>query len=106
MNLEQAAERIDRVLKPLRRREIIALVEGGPITEPAEAFEFLRRNSPSDKLNDLGDQTKESRAGSSSEREWVLRALIEHRYRRAETAAALGISRKTLYNKMARYGLL
>ena len=85
--------------------ERAAVLCAGPVIGTGD-FEFLRRDSPSDKLNHLGDQTKESRAGSSSEREWVLRALIEHCYRRAETAAALGISRKTLYNKMARYGLL
>jgi DNA-binding NtrC family response regulator len=72
----------------------------------ANDFDFLRGNSPADKLNDLGDSTEGTRAGSLSEREWISRALIEHRYRRAETAASLGLSRKTLYNKMIRYGLL
>lgn len=40
------------------------------------------------------------------ERGWINEALARHRFRRAETAAALGLSRKTLYNKMKRYGLI
>ncbi len=40
------------------------------------------------------------------EREWLLEALQQHRFRRTETAQALGMARKTLYNKMRRYRLL
>jgi two-component system response regulator AtoC len=40
------------------------------------------------------------------ERDWLLDALRLHRFRRDETAEALGIARKTLYNKMRRYKLL
>ncbi|WP_245482406.1 helix-turn-helix domain-containing protein [Mesorhizobium sp. M4A.F.Ca.ET.050.02.1.1] len=39
------------------------------------------------------------------EREWILDALQRHRFRRGQTARYLGISRKTLYNKMQSYGL-
>ena len=39
------------------------------------------------------------------EREWILDALQRHRFRRGETACYLGISRKTLYNKMRAFGL-
>ncbi len=38
-----------------------------------------------------------------SERDWILDALRRHRFRRTETAAFLGISRKTLYNKMQAF---
>jgi predicted TIM-barrel enzyme/transcriptional regulator with AAA-type ATPase domain len=41
-----------------------------------------------------------------TEREWISDALRRHRYRRADTAAYLGISRKTLYNKMRHFRLL
>jgi DNA-binding NtrC family response regulator/predicted TIM-barrel enzyme len=41
-----------------------------------------------------------------SEKEWILNALEETHYHRAKAAAVLGVSRKTLYNKMLRYGLL
>lgn len=39
------------------------------------------------------------------ERAWILDALRRHRFRRGETAAFLGIGRKTLYNRMRRLGL-
>ncbi|MCZ4093671.1 helix-turn-helix domain-containing protein [Sinorhizobium psoraleae] len=35
----------------------------------------------------------------------MLDALQRHRFRRGEAARYLGISRKTLYNKMRAYGL-
>lgn len=41
----------------------------------------------------------------ADEREWILDALQRHRFRRGEAARYLGISRKTLYNKMRAYGL-
>lgn len=41
----------------------------------------------------------------ADERAWIVAALARHRFRRTETARALGLSRKTLYNKMRRYGL-
>lgn len=47
-----------------------------------------------------------SRASFSTEREWILDGLRRNRFRRAETAQFLRISRKTLYNKMQQYGLL
>ena len=37
------------------------------------------------------------------EREWILDALRRHRFRRGEVARYLGISRKTLYNKMKSF---
>lgn len=39
------------------------------------------------------------------ERAWILDGLRRNRFRRGETAAFLGISRKTLYNRMRRLGL-
>ena len=53
-------------------------------------------------------QVSESRGRSAfpSEREWILDGLNRNRYRRAETARFLRLSRKTLYNKMQQYRLL
>ena len=45
-------------------------------------------------------------ASPLSERDWLMDALRRNRFRRGDTAAYLGISRKTLYNKMHRFGLL
>ncbi len=41
-----------------------------------------------------------------SEKAWILDGLKRNRFRRGRTAENLGISRKTLYNKMRLYGLL
>jgi predicted TIM-barrel enzyme/DNA-binding NtrC family response regulator len=41
----------------------------------------------------------------ASERDWILDALRRNRFRRGATAQFLGVSRKTLYNKMCQYDL-
>jgi two-component system response regulator AtoC len=69
----------------------------------ADDFDFLQSVPPEGGLHHLDAPVP---IRPSPEREWIVNALVEHRYRRAETAAALGLSRKTLYNKMIRYGLL
>lgn len=48
----------------------------------------------------LGEKTLEQ-----MEKEWIAAALERHRGRKSETAAALGISRKTLLEKRKRYQL-
>jgi len=47
-----------------------------------------------------------NRKSFSTEREWVLDGLKRNRYRRAETAQFLRLSRKTLYNKIRQYGIM
>ena len=42
----------------------------------------------------------------STEREWILDGLKRNRYRRAETAQFLRLSRKTLYNKIRQHGIM
>lgn len=41
-----------------------------------------------------------------AEKEWIVDALRRNRFRRGKTAEFLGVSRKTLYNKMRLHGLL
>jgi DNA-binding NtrC family response regulator len=41
-----------------------------------------------------------------TEREWILDGLERNRYRRAETAQFLRLSRKTLYNKIRLFGIM
>ncbi len=53
----------------------------------------------------LDGETSRGRRRLSSERDVILDALWRHGFHRAETASFLGISRKTLYNKIKRYGL-
>lgn len=40
-----------------------------------------------------------------TERDWIAAALRRNRYRKAQTAAELGITPRTLYNKVKKYGL-
>jgi DNA-binding NtrC family response regulator len=40
-----------------------------------------------------------------SEREWILHGLSVNGFRRIQTAAYLGMSRKTLYNKIRQYDI-
>lgn len=47
-----------------------------------------------------------ARKSFASEREWILDGLRRNRFRRGKAAHYLGISRKTLYNKMIAYKLL
>jgi predicted TIM-barrel enzyme len=53
----------------------------------------------------LGPAPTAAAAPEMDERAWILDALRRHRFRRGETAAFLGIARKTLYNRMRRLGL-
>ncbi|AAB91811.1 conserved probable sigma-54 dependent transcription regulator y4pA (plasmid) [Sinorhizobium fredii NGR234] len=60
----------------------------------------------SEHLPPLGDANADApHPHPGEEREWILDALQRHRFRRGEAARYLGISRKTLYNKMRVYGL-
>jgi DNA-binding NtrC family response regulator len=52
-----------------------------------------------------GQQALSEKKSFASEREWILDALKRNRFRRAETARFLRLSRKTLYNKMQQHGL-
>lgn len=45
------------------------------------------------------------RAAYASEREWILDGLRRNRFRRGEAAQFLGLSRKTLYNRMVALGI-
>jgi DNA-binding NtrC family response regulator len=40
-----------------------------------------------------------------TEKEWIIDALLRHKFRKGESAKFLGVSRKTLYNKMKQYDI-
>lgn len=87
-------------------REVVS-VRDLPVlhAKPAGEREGLPR------LSARSDETSWQAASSNgalpeTEREWILDALRRNRFRRQETAAELGLARKTLYNKMRHYGLL
>ncbi|MDR0796404.1 MAG: sigma-54 dependent transcriptional regulator [Tannerella sp.] len=52
-----------------------------------------------------GSDTHCNENNIKEEREWILETLVKHNYNRTLTAEALQVSRKTLFNKMKRYGL-
>ena len=85
---------------PGNLRELIAVLERAVVVSPGQVI------TP-DHLPPLDEPEALSRGVSAfeSEKAWVLDGLRRNRYRRGTTAAWLGISRKTLYNKMRRYGL-
>ncbi|MBI2839586.1 MAG: hypothetical protein HYX75_14830 [Acidobacteria bacterium] len=58
-------------------------------------------------LDEIGDLPAEvvSEATERLERRLILRRLAEQRGNRTATAESLGISRKTLFNKMKQYGI-
>jgi predicted TIM-barrel enzyme/DNA-binding NtrC family response regulator len=85
---------------PGNLRELIAVLERSVVVSPDQVI------TP-DHLPPLDEPEALSRGVSAfeSEKAWVLDGLRRNRYRRGKTAAYLGVSRKTLYNKMRRYGL-
>ncbi len=40
-----------------------------------------------------------------TEKEWIIDALLRHKFRKGESAKFLGVARKTLYNKMKQYDI-
>lgn len=57
------------------------------------------------KLHAGPDKARVDPSAFGSEKDWILDGLRRNRFRRGRTAAYLGISRKTLYNKMQACGL-
>jgi predicted TIM-barrel enzyme len=80
-----------RELQELLRRAVTEARNGRITTAVLEAL--------------LGPATPAASPSPADERAWILDALRRNRFRRGETAAFLGIARKTLYNRMRRLGL-
>jgi transcriptional regulator of acetoin/glycerol metabolism len=66
------------------------------LLNPQMEWESLDRAAPSPPMTAMG---------VASNREKIVLALQQHEGHKGKTAQALGISRSTLYHKMARYGL-
>jgi predicted TIM-barrel enzyme len=98
-------------LEPAALRLLMARSWPGNLRELAEV---LRRVATESRNGRIDLATLEAQIGLASlappaspedERAWILDALRRNRFRRGETAAFLGIARKTLYNRMRRLGL-
>ncbi|MBX3539208.1 MAG: phosphoenolpyruvate hydrolase family protein [Chelatococcus sp.] len=83
---------------PGNLRELIAVLERAAFAAPGDVI-------TEDHLPPLSTD-RVSIGSFKSEMDWILHGLRENRFRRGRAAAYLGISRKTLYNKMRAYGLL
>ncbi len=87
----------------------------------AKAFDFLRRHKelrehaagevehrddgPGGRVPVNAENTDVQPLQAMTEREWIAEALRRNRFRKGQTAAELGISTRTLYNKIVKYGL-
>ncbi|WP_102868307.1 phosphoenolpyruvate hydrolase family protein [Pseudovibrio exalbescens] len=99
-------------LAPLAMRRLRAYSWPGNLTEARNIAGQLLSGASSSLISEADVnallEPEERRAGMShlrSEREVILDALWRHGFNRSKTAAFLNVSRKTLYNKIQRYGL-
>ena len=111
--IQQRAEGARKSLDPSAYRALASYHWPGNLRERIAVLERAVVVSPTlvitrDHLPPLDEPEAVSRDVSAfqSEKAWVLDGLRRNRYRRGTTAAYLGVSRKTLYNHMRRYGLL
>ncbi|HTS52042.1 MAG TPA: sigma-54 dependent transcriptional regulator [Burkholderiales bacterium] len=73
-----------------------------PLIQPWDLFQS---DGPQDRADGPTPDTTLAAYLSDCEREFILRALEEHQWRVTETADALGISRKNLWEKMRKLGI-
>jgi predicted TIM-barrel enzyme/DNA-binding NtrC family response regulator len=87
---------------PGNLRELTSVLERAALASPGEVITL-------EHLPSLAQSDDKAAGGIStlrSEKDWLLNGLRRNRFRRGLTAEYLGISRKTLYNKMRAHGLL
>ena len=79
-----------------------AIRRAGGGTVGLKDMDFLRRKSspPTEQ-----PRVAEPEAATTSERDWIASALARNGYRRAQTADELGMTTRTLYNKIKKYQL-
>ncbi|MFD2202477.1 sigma-54-dependent transcriptional regulator [Shivajiella indica] len=90
-----------RELKNVIRRAVL-LSKGPKITSdllPVEIKDYIVTRNESSYTPPFKDSLQ------IQEREIIQKALLETKYNKSKTAKLLGIDRKTLYNKMEKYGL-
>jgi transcriptional regulator of acetoin/glycerol metabolism len=83
-------------------RELSSVLECAALSSPGDVI-LLEHLPP---FADGEGRTGSELSSFRSEKDWLLHGLRRNRFRRGLTAEYLGVSRKTLYNKMRAYGLL
>ena len=107
----RGAQRGSAELEPAALRLLMARSWPGNLRELAEVLARAATEGPGGRITLAALEAQLGPAGviglvpQGDERAWILDALRRHRFRRGEAAAFLGISRKTLYNRMRRLGL-
>ncbi len=107
----RGARRGSAELEPAALRLLMARSWPGNLRELAEVLARAATEAPGGRITlaaleaQLGPASAGAPAAPADERAWILDALRRNRFRRGETAAFLGIARKTLYNRMRRLGL-
>lgn len=87
---------------PGNLRELSSVLERAALSSPGDVI-LLEHLPP---FADGEGRTGSELSSFRSEKDWLLHGLRRNRFRRGLTAEYLGVSRKTLYNKMRAYGLL
>ena len=90
----QTCEWIGNEVERYAGADILALADGKSDKARVDAAIALYRSGDSLDLQNTRD-----------EKTRIVEALWRHNFHKGRTAEALGISRKTLYNKITRYGL-
>jgi predicted TIM-barrel enzyme/transcriptional regulator with AAA-type ATPase domain len=107
----RGAQRATTELEPAALRLLMARSWPGNLRELTEALRRAATEAPGGRITtaaleaQFGPASATAPASPSDERAWILDALRRNRFRRGETAAFLGIARKTLYNRMRRLGI-
>jgi DNA-binding NtrC family response regulator len=70
-------------------------------------FDFLKELSIADNQQDLAELIPEETysANPLTEKEWITQALQRNRFKRGPTAEQLGMTTRTLYSKIKKYGI-
>lgn len=91
-------------VRELRNSLIRAMRAMEGTTLGQKAFDFLAQapHSTAEPAQTEAAQT----TGAMSERDWIADALARNGFRRAQTAKELGMTTRTLYNKIKKHGLL
>lgn len=90
-------------IRELRFAIIRALREKRGKTISQKSFSFLQ-NAPISTEESMEKATPGT-SGITSERDWIAEALGRNGYRRSQTALELGMTTRTLYNKIKKYNL-